>query len=111
MTQPSPQFASVKTETDVAVLRVQYENLSDKVDEVKTDLKDMRTHFDDSMSDLGEQLARQIAALQTENKKQHDEVNTRLTAIEKWKWMIMGAAILAGSVGPELISKVLGVLG
>jgi predicted nucleic acid-binding Zn-ribbon protein len=42
MVQPSQQFASAKTETEVAVLQVQFQNLNEKVDDLKTDLQDIR---------------------------------------------------------------------
>ena len=51
MAQPSPNFASAKTETEVAVLQVQYNHLSEKVEEVKTGLKDLATHIDTHMEE------------------------------------------------------------
>jgi hypothetical protein len=50
-----------------------------------------------------------IKDFQTENKKQHDEVNKKVNALEKWKWMLMGAGVLAGAMGWPTLSALLGM--
>ena len=105
MAQPSQQFASVKTETEVAVLQVQYQNLNEKVDDLKIGLKDLTLHIDDHM----ESTHNLIKEFQEENKKQHDEVNKKISSLEKWRWMLMGAGILAGAIGFPTIEKLLGI--
>lgn len=105
MVTPSPQFANAKTETEVAVLQVQFHNLNEKVDALKTDLKGLESHIDLHM----EKTHSLIKEFQDENKKQHDEVNKKVSGLEKWRWMIMGAGIVLGSLGFEAISKLLGM--
>lgn len=105
MSQPSPQFASAKTETDVAVLQVQFSNLNDKVDELKSDLKDLSSSLDVHM----EETQKLIKEFQDENKKQHDDVNKKISALEKWRWMLMGAGVLAGSLGLPVLQKLTGM--
>lgn len=105
MAQPSQQFASVKTETEVAVLQVQYQNLNEKVDDLKIGLKDLTLHIDDHM----ESTHNLIKEFQEENKKQHDEVNKKVTSLEKWRWMLMGAGVLAGALGWPTLSNLLGM--
>ena len=105
MSQPSPQFASAKTETEVAVLQVQYNHLSEKVEEVKTGLKDLATHIDEHI----ENTQTLIKDFQTENKNQHDEVNKKIASFEKWRWMIMGAATAVGALGWPVVEKILGI--
>lgn len=104
MAQPSPNFASAKTETEVAVLQVQYNHLSEKVEEVKTGLKDLATHIDTHM----EETHNLIREFQEENKTQHAEVEKKVAALEKWRWMLMGAGILAGALGLPVLEKLLG---
>lgn len=104
MAQPSPSFASAKTETEVAVLQVQYNHLTEKVDEIKSSLKDLSTHIDEHMESTHDL----IREFQDENKTQHDEVNKKVAALEKWRWMLMGAGVLAGALGLPVIEKLLG---
>lgn len=94
-----------QTETEVAVLQVQYSHLSEKVDEVKTGLKDLATHIDNHM----EETHRLIKEFQDENKTQHAEVEQKVAALEKWRWMLMGAGVLAGALGWPTLSGLLGM--
>ncbi len=94
-----------QTETEIAVLQVQYKNLDEKFDDLKTGLKDLRDHIDSHM----ETTHTMIKDFQTENKKQHDEVNKKVNALEKWRWMLMGAGILAGALGWPALSSLLGM--
>ncbi len=94
-----------QTETEIAVLQVQYKNLDEKFDDLKTGLKDLRDHIDNHIDDT----QNMIRDFQTENKKQHDEVNKKVNALEKWRWMLMGAGILAGALGWPALSNVLGI--
>ena len=94
-----------QTETEVAVLQVQYSHLNEKVDDLKTGLKDLTTHIDNHMDETN----RLIKEFQEENKKQHDEVNEKVAALEKWRWMLMGAGVLAGALGWPTVSNLLGM--
>lgn len=94
-----------KNETEIAVLQVQYKNLDEKFDDLKTGLKDLRDHIDNHIDDT----QNMIRDFQTENKKQHDEVNKKVNALEKWRWMLMGAGVLAGALGWPALSKMLGI--
>lgn len=105
MAQPSPNYASAKTETEVAVLQVQYQNLNEKVDDLKTDLQDLETHIDNHM----EKTHSLIREFQEENKAQHDEVNKKISSLEKWRWMVIGGATVVGAFGWPIIKAILGI--
>ena len=94
-----------QTETEIAVLQVQYQNIDQKVGDLKTDLKELRDHIDTHM----EITNAMIKDFQTDNKKQHDEVNKKVNALEKWRWMLMGAGVLAGALGWPALSNMLGM--
>lgn len=94
-----------QNETEIAVLQVQYKNLDEKFDDLKTGLKDLRIHIDNHIEDT----QNMIRDFQTENKRQHDEVNKKVNALEKWRWMLMGAGVLAGALGWPALSKMLGI--
>lgn len=92
-------------ETDIAVLQVQYTYLTEKIDDVKTGLKDLETHIDDHMTKTNNL----IKVFQTENEVQHVEVNKKINALEKWRWMLMGAGVLAGALGWPTLSALFGM--
>ena len=50
-----------------------------------------------------------IKEFQDENKTQHDEVNEKIASFEKWRWMLMGAGVLAGAIGWPTLSALLGM--
>jgi uncharacterized coiled-coil DUF342 family protein len=105
MAQTSAVEKLKQTETEIAVLQVQYGYLNEKVDGIKTDLKDMQDMINNHMSDMKKSLKE----FQEENKKQHDAVDKKISALEKWKWMLMGAGVLAGAMGWTTLSKLLGM--
>ena len=93
-----------QTETDIAVLQVQYSNLTEKVDELKTGLKEMRDVIDDNNTVIQEM----ITSFQKINVESHNEMTKKITALEKWKWMLMGGVVLAGTVVEPLLYKMFG---
>lgn len=105
MAQSSAVQKLKQTETEVAVLQVQYSHLNEKVEDIKTGLKDLATHIDNHM----EETHKLIREFQDENKKQHDEVNKKVAALEKWRWMLMGAGVLAGALGLPVLEKLFGM--
>lgn len=105
MAQSSTVQQIKQTETEIAVLQVQYGYLNEKMDDIKTDLKDLRSHIDGHAA-AAQQL---ITNFQEENKEQHEKVEKKVSALEKWRWMLMGAGILAGAIGFPFIEKLLGM--
>jgi uncharacterized coiled-coil DUF342 family protein len=105
MAQASTVQKIKETETEIAVLQVQYGYLNEKMDDIKTDLRDLRSHIDVSAT-ATQQL---ITNFQEENKTQHDKVEKKVSALEKWRWMLMGAGVLAGALGFPIIEKLLGM--
>jgi chromosome segregation ATPase len=105
MAQPASVQKIKQTETEIAVLQVQYGFLTEKVDDIKTGLQDLRIHIDSHM----EETQKLIKDFQQENKDQHAEVDKKVSALEKWRWMLMGAGILAGALGFPVVEKLLGM--
>ena len=105
MAQTSAVQKLKQTETEIAVLQVQYSYLNEKCDDIKTGLKDLQTHIDDHMTETH----KLIREFQTENKDQHAAVEKKVNALEKWRWMIMGACVLAGALGFPVIVKMFGM--
>lgn len=105
MAQSTTALKLKQTETEVAVLQVQYSHLNEKVEDIKTGLKDLAVHIDDHM----ESTHRLIKEFQDENKRQHEETNKKVSALEKWRWMLMGAGVLAGALGWPVMAKMFGM--
>jgi chromosome segregation ATPase len=99
------QVSLIKAETDIAVLQVQYKNLDEKVDEVKAELKDIR----DDMTKNSDATLSLIKEFQQSNVDAHNKMAGKISALEKWRWMLMGAGIVIGALGYPTIGKMLGM--
>ena len=99
------QVSLKQTETEVAVLQVQFKNLDEKVDEVKAELKDIR----DDMSRNNDATHSLIREFQNSNVEAHNKMASKISALEKWRWMLMGAGIVIGALGYPAIGKMLGM--
>jgi len=94
-----------QTETDIAVLQIQFKNLDEKVDELKVDMKDMRVEIQDQTSSTHAL----IKGFQHTNVNAHNEMAKKISALEKWRWMLMGAGVVIGALGWPALSKILGM--
>ena len=99
------QVSLIKAETDIAVLQVQYKNLDEKVDEVKAELKDIR----DDMTKNSDATLSLMKEFQQSNIDAHNKMAGKISALEKWRWMLMGAGIVIGALGYPTIGKILGM--
>lgn len=97
-------LASVKrTETEIAVLQIQYENLNEKVEEVKDELKEIRKEISIENAEVKILLEN----IEKSSNLAHVELNKKISALEKWRWMLMGAGVVIGALGFETIGKLL----
>jgi hypothetical protein len=92
---------SVKTETDVAVLQVQVQNIEDRMIEVKAGMRDIN----ETVKANHESMLGMLKEMQQSAEKAHGDLNKKISALEKWRWMIMGAGMVLGSLGFEAIAK------
>ena len=92
-----------KTETDIAVLQVQVKNIEQDVSEIKNSLKDMHECLDRN----AEETRTLLTNMRNEDMVAHKELGSKVSALEKWRWMMMGAGIVIGSLGFETIAKLL----
>lgn len=88
-----------QTETDIAVLQVQVANLDEKIDDLKSDL----TEIKESLKQNAQHSSDMLEEFKKENAEQHAELAEKVTSLERWRWMLMGAAALAGAMGFETI--------
>lgn len=86
---------SKQTETDIAVLQVQVANLDEKIDDLKSDL----TEIKESLRQNAQRSSDMLEEFKKENAEQHTELAEKVSSLERWRWMLMGAAALAGALG------------
>ena len=91
------------TETEVAVLQVQVANIETRVVELKEDIRMMRASSDAHAKNVQELLSE----MRDQAEEAHNDLNKKINAIEKWRWMMMGAGIVLGSMGYDVLSKLL----
>ena len=95
---------SVKTtETDIAVLQVQINNIETKINDLKADLKEVHECLDKN----SEETHQLIKELQESNSESHKAISEKVSALEKWRWMMMGAGMVIGSFGFDTVAKLL----
>lgn len=97
---------AIKTEqtaTDVAVLQVQVQNIEDKVGEIKEDVKALR----DTIEKHADNNQVMLKEMKEASSTAHKGMNDKIISLEKWRWMMMGAGIVLGSLGFNTISNLL----
>lgn len=93
----------ITSDTDIAVLQVQVNNIEIKINELKTDLKEVHECLDKN----AEETHKLIKELQTSNDASHKSLTDKVSALEKWRWMMMGAGVVIGSMGFDTVAKLL----
>lgn len=115
MSQPQQSSDDMETER-IAKLETQVETIKDDLREVKSDIKEIHSRITtgnreivDKMDDMQSRIehkmnAQSIAAtqqhleIQKEIRKDFEQVEKRVTALEQWKWYVIGAAAAAGFI-------------
>lgn len=92
-------------ETEIAVLQVQFKNLDEKVDDLKEDLKGVR----ENIVSTTESTHNLLRSFQSGNDKAHRDLTSKISAIEKWRWMMMGAGVVIGALGWPALASLLGM--
>lgn len=92
-------------ETEIAILQVQYKNLDEKVDDLRTDMKEVR----ENIVSTTESTQKMLKGFQDVNNRAHVDLTTKISALEKWRWMMMGAGVVIGALGWPALSKILGM--
>jgi len=92
-----------KTETDIAVLQVQVQNITNDISEIKADIKDVNI----SMAKNNEDTHQLLKEMKDASAGAHRAMSDKISALEKWRWMMMGAGVVIGSLGFDTIAKLL----
>ena len=92
-----------KIETDIAVLQVQVQNITNDISEIKADIKDVNI----SMAKNNEDTHQLLKEMKDASAGAHKSMSEKISALEKWRWMMMGAGVVIGSLGFDTIAKLL----
>ena len=78
----------------LGIVETKVENLNEKLDDLKTDVKDMHDCLDQTRDSLLGKLDEMYSA----SCSQHTEMSTKITELEKWKqkwvYMLAGGAVV-----------------
>ena len=113
-----PENGQVKTDVEilkrdmelVSALAEKFDIAIDRLTEVSTSVDKMlavhemrlenqeqqREILHQRISDMKRDITDEFRALRDENRKQHNEVNERLSKLEKWRWLVVAMATAVG---------------
>ena len=87
----------------IAKLEVQVEGVKDDVAAVKQDIKELHSRITTGNREIMDKLDEKIDELAKSDREQHealksamDKVKERVDILERWRWMIVGGAIVIG---------------
>ena len=103
MATAASKAIKMQPETEIAVLQVQVKNIEDKIGEVKQDLKSIH----DSLDSNAEETRVMLKTMRELDLKEHSELAGKISTLEKWRWMMMGAGVILGSMGFDTIARLL----
>lgn len=95
----------------IAKLEAQVESLKEGVAEVKSDIRDLHSRITTGNREIMDKLDEKIDELARNDKAQHEalrqamlEVKARVDVLERWRWMIVGAAVVIGWILNKLFA-------
>ena len=87
----------------VAKLEAQMEDLKVDVADVKHDIKELHSRITTTTREITDHIDNKIDALAEADKSQHEgmlktmnSIKDRVDVLERWRWMIVGGAIVLG---------------
>jgi len=103
MTTATSKVAKMQPETEIAVLQIQVKTLEEKIGELKVDLRSLH----DAIESNADETRRMLKSMREQDVKEHSELASKISVLEKWRWMMMGAGIIIGSLGFPTVSAIL----
>jgi len=103
MATAANKVTKMQPETEIAVLQVQVKNIEDKIGEVKRDLKLIHECLDNN----AEETRQMLKSMREQDVKEHSELASKISVLEKWRWMMMGAGVIVGSLGFNTVAALI----
>ena len=97
------------TDTRVSILETQVSSINTTLEKIETKIEtnystlhhrisDLRDDLRSDFESKNEKILEKLDEHNQNSMKQTEEIKDRLTQVEKWKWMLMGGAIVIGYV-------------
>jgi flagellar capping protein FliD len=99
-----------KVDERLGIVETKVENLNEKLDDLKIDVKDMHDCLDKTRNELKEQLTEMYDASCTQHASLAKEINALKSQRDKWIWTSAGIIAAIGWVSghTEMITKIFG---
>ena len=91
------------TEKDIAVLQTEIKYINDSIDELKISVKEVH----DCIHKNSVETHLLLKDLSEAGDKAHLALSSKISSLEKWRWTMMGAGLVVGSLGFDAIAKLL----
>ena len=98
----------------IAKLEAQVDAIKEDVGELKSDVRDLHSRITTGNREIMEKIDSKFDSLASSEKSAHvemmqsvDTLSERVNVLERWRWMIVGAAIVAGYVVGQIDIKAL----
>ena len=86
----------------IAKLETQVEGIKEDVADVKSDIKELHSRITTGNREIMDKLDEKIDALAQADKEQHEALKEAMTTVkrrveilERWRWLVMGGALVA----------------
>jgi hypothetical protein len=94
---------STKLDTEVAILQVRVSNFEEKFNDIKSDIKAVDAKLDKNFEELQSLLKESNLG----NRETLTAIEKKISALEKWRWMLMGGGVLLSYFGIDTLSKLI----
>ena len=109
MTENVTRLKSAETTARIAVLEHQMDSMNHNIESLKTKVEgqyetlhsrisDMRDDMHKEIGDKHDALMKKLDEQDERSSSQHKALADKVSSFEKWRWMIMGGALVAGYV-------------
>lgn len=99
-TKISAQDAIVKNVSDLVEKR--REEMEENVKLLHARISSGEKEMEDKLDDRSESILEELKEMRAESAKQHEALNNRITVLEKWMWVVVGALAVLNFLGGNI---------
>jgi anion-transporting ArsA/GET3 family ATPase len=99
-TKISAQDAIVKSVSDLVEKR--REEMEQNIKLLHARISSGEKEMEDKLDDRAESILEELKEMRAESAKQHEALNNRITVLEKWMWVVVGALAVLNFLGGNI---------